>query len=55
MYACGVYVLCAYLYIYKNTGVRASVCTKWRRHIGCLNLQVIFRNRATNYRALFRR
>ena len=27
--------------------------TGWRRPIGCLKLQVIFRKRATNYRALF--
>jgi len=29
--------------------------TGWRRHIGCLKLQVIFCNRATNYRALLRK
>jgi len=29
--------------------------TGWRRLIGCLNLQVIFRKRATNYRALWRK
>jgi len=28
--------------------------TGWRRCIGCLKLQVIFRKRATNYRALLR-
>ena len=28
--------------------------TGWRRLIGCLKLQVIFRKRATNYRALLR-
>ena len=27
-------------------------CTGWRRPIGCLKLQVIFRKKATNYRAL---
>ena len=26
--------------------------TEWRRPIGCLKLQIIFRKRATNYRAL---
>ena len=34
-----------------------AVCTSstgWRRLIGCLKLQVIFRKRATNYRALLR-
>ena len=28
------------------------ICTGWRRPIGCLKLRVIFRKRATNYRAL---
>ena len=31
-----------------------NVSTGWRRPIGCLKLQVIFRKRATNYRALLR-
>jgi len=30
-------------------------CTGWRRVIGCLKLQVTFRKRATNYRALLRK
>jgi len=30
-----------------------KVHTEWRRPIGCLKLQVIFRERATNYRAFF--
>jgi len=29
--------------------------TGWRRPIGCLKLQVIYRKRATNYRALLRK
>jgi len=29
-----------------------DIATGWRRLIGCLKLQVIFRKRATNYRAL---
>jgi len=29
--------------------------TGWRRLVGCLKLQVIFRKRATNYRALVRK
>ena len=29
--------------------------TEWRRPIGCLKLQVIFRKRATNYRALLQK
>ena len=33
-----------------------SVYTKgWRRPIGCLKLQLIFRKRATDYRALLRK
>ena len=31
------------------------VITGWRRLIGCLKLQVIFRKKATNYRALLRK
>jgi len=31
---------------------KCSRRTGWRRPIGCLKLQVIFRKRATNYRAL---
>jgi len=37
----------------KNRG--AHNCTGWRRLIGYLNLQVIFRQRATNYWALLRK
>ena len=29
--------------------------TGWQRHVGCLKLQVIFRKRATKYRALLRK
>ena len=29
--------------------------TGWRRHIGCLKLQVIFRKRATNHKALLQK
>jgi len=32
-----------------------QVHTGWRRLIGCLKLQVIFRKKATNYRALLRK
>jgi len=32
-----------------------SVSTGWRRPLGCLKLQVIFRKRATNYRALWQK
>jgi len=41
------------------TGCVSGLCgwvgTGWRRLIGCLQLQVIFRKRATNYRALLRK
>jgi len=37
------------------SNVRACVCTGWRRLIGCLKLQVIFRKRGTNHRALLRK
>jgi len=33
----------------------ARCATGWRRLIGCLKLQVVFRKRATNYRALLRK
>jgi len=33
---------------------KCSVCTGWRRPIGCLQLQIIFRKRATDYRAFWR-
>jgi len=32
--------------------IEAAIAKGWRRLIGCLKLQVIFRKRATNYRAL---
>ena len=39
----------------NKTHTHICVCsTGWRRPTGCLNLQVIFRKRATNYRALLR-
>jgi len=31
------------------------LCTGWRRPIGCLKLQIIFRQRAVNYWALLRK
>ena len=34
---------------------RDGLAAGWRRPIGCLKLQVIFRKRATNYRALLRK
>jgi len=35
--------------------VEKEVDTGWRRRIGCLKLQVIFRKRAANYRILLRK
>ena len=36
----------------KASSIVISYGTEWRRPIGCLKLQVIFRKRATHYRAL---
>jgi len=36
-------------------GGTLTTCTGWRRLIGCLKLQVIFRKRTTNYMALLRK
>ena len=49
-----------YMYICIYTDAHVHVCgtfrnTGWRRSIGCLKLQVIFRKRATNSRALLRK
>jgi len=44
------------LYIYGgSTSYSQLPHTGWRKLIGCLKLQVIFRKRATNYRALVRK
>jgi len=47
------------LYVYVTNDYFDSTThatpTGWRRPIGCLQLQVIFRKRATNYRALLRK
>ena len=40
--------------VQRNTTNSSLRLTGWRRPIGCLKLQVIFRKRATNHRALFR-
>jgi len=39
----------------KSPSYEACWITEWRRLIGCLKLKVIFRKRATNYRALLRK
>jgi len=39
----------------ENVSAGRISCTGWRRPIGCLKLQVIFRKRATNYRALWQK
>ena len=33
----------------------SNCATGWQRPLGCLKLQIIFRKRATNYRALLRK
>jgi len=35
--------------------IHDSSATWWRRPIGCFKLQIIFRKRATNYRAILRK
>ena len=50
-----IYSLYTYIYIYsycKRDLSALYIDTGWQRLIGCLKLQVIFRKRATNYRAL---
>jgi len=44
--------LCIYMYVYIYI---YEFLTGWRRPIGCLKLQVIFRKRATNYRTFLRK
>ena len=41
--------------ILNEEAAQALMYTGWRRPIGCLKLQVIFRERATNYKALLRK
>jgi len=43
------------LYTYLQILVRWTFRTGWRRLTGCLKLQIIFRERATNHRALLRK
>ena len=40
---------------YPSRSVALYTSTWWRRLVGCLKSQVIFRKRATNYRALLRK
>ena len=51
--------VCIYIHVYISVYIymiiHKSAGTGWRRLIGCLKLQVIFRKRATNYRALWRK
>ena len=58
--------VCMYVRVDFCPWIRACMCTYtwycireydtgWRRHIGCLKLLVMFRKRATNYRALLRK
>jgi len=57
---------CTYIHIYTHIYVHMCIhmhlhihvyicIIRWRRPIGCLKLRVIFRKRATNYRALLRK
>ena len=59
--------VCVFVRVFLIRGMRIHMCvcmcilylqvmtyTRWRRHIRCLNLQAIFRERATNYKALLR-
>jgi len=53
-------LVCHCVYIFKwctrgQVDESVTLRTEWRRPIGCLKLQVIFRKRATNYRALLRK
>ena len=41
-----------YMYMCIQELLISQLATGWRRPIGCLKLQVIFRKRATKYRAL---
>jgi len=45
---------CLFIRLGSSLFIRAQCGTGWRRPIGCLKLQVIFRKRATNYRELLR-
>jgi len=58
LYAAGaiIHICIHHLYhLHKFESSLPLVGTGWRRLIGCLNLQVIFRKTATNYRALLRK
>jgi len=50
LFLCG----CACELVHVLFSAHISPTTGWRRLIGCLNLQVIFCKRATNYRVLLR-
>jgi len=45
----------AYIHPHVQYAYLHCIRTGWRRPIGCLKLQVIFRERATNYRARLRK
>jgi len=49
-----IYIYTCICHTYSHTHL-ATHDTGWRRLIGCLKLQVIFRKRATKYRALWRK
>jgi len=50
-----VQINCRYDFVYLSPSTSGAQCTGWRRCIGCFNLQVSFRKRATNYRALMQK
>ena len=57
-YAPHIIYTCAYIKVMNKVSARVNervFHTGWRRPIGCLKLQVIFRKRATNSRALLRK
>jgi len=46
---------CIYLLLSWTSKCGRMSITRWRRPVGCLQLQVIWHKRATNYRALLRK
>ena len=52
---CSAAVLTQFAQSLNETSTSHHQTTGWRRPIGCLKLQVIFRKRATNYTALLRK
>ena len=55
MCVCTCVCTCVYVCVRMGVCMCRSWVTGWQRPIGCLKLQVIFRKRATDYRALLRK